>query len=145
MWRATRRPGVLTIGPAGKPKVGKSTLALALVRAIRSDAGTFLGRRVRQTNVVYLSEEGGSTLLHKLPADDPGLHILTRDNAYPRPSWPELISAAVDRALAVGAELLVVDTFPYWAALAAEREKDAGAVQEAMEPLHWRPPGNGSR
>lgn len=129
-------PGVLTIGPAGKPKVGKSTLALAIVRAIRGNTGTFLGRRVRQTTVVYLSEEGGSTLLHKLPAADDGLHILTRDNAYPRPEWAGLVREAADYAESTGASpLLVVDTFPYWAALAAEREKDSGAIQEAIEPL----------
>ncbi len=128
-------PGVLTIGPAGKPKVGKSTLAFAKVRAIREDAGTFLGRAVRQTSVVYLSEEGASTLLPKLPADDHGLHILTRENAYPRPEWPTLVAAAVEHALNVDAGLLVVDTFAYWSALAAEREKDAGAIQEAIEPL----------
>lgn len=127
--------GVLTIGPAGKPKVGKSTLTFAIVRAIRADAGTFLDRPVRPTGVVYLSEEGASTLLPKLPADDPGLHILTRENAYPRPAWPDLVAAATDHALGADAELLVVDTFPFWSALPAEREKDAGAVQEAIEPL----------
>ena len=47
-------PGVLTIGPAGKPKVGKSTLAFALVRAIREDAGTFLGRTVRQLSLIHI-------------------------------------------------------------------------------------------
>jgi hypothetical protein len=129
-------PGVLTIGPAGKPKVGKSTLMLAIVRAIRADAGTFLGRTVRTTTVVYLSEEGASTLVHKLPADDPGLHILTRDHAWPRPPWPELAAASTDYALTVNAGLMVVDTFAFWAALAAEKEKDAGAVQQAIEPLY---------
>lgn len=39
-----------------------------------------------------------------------------------------LIAAAVAHAEKVGARLLVIDTAAFWAALPAEREKDAGAV-----------------
>jgi len=83
---------------------------------------------------VYVTEEGPATLAHKLPSSD-AVRVLTRDAAWPKPSWPKLIEAAVAEARRVSAGLLVIDTFAFWAALAAEREKDAGAAQAAMEPL----------
>lgn len=117
---------------AGKPKAGKSTLAMALARAIAGGV-EFLGRPTTRTGVVYVTEEAGSTLLHKLPTDEPNLHLLTRDNAWPKPEWRDLIAAAVEHAEATDSGVLVIDTLAFWAALGAEQEKDAGAAQAAME------------
>jgi hypothetical protein len=119
---------------AGKPKAGKSTLAMALARAVANGV-EFLGRRTTRTGVVYVSEEAGATLLHKLPLDAPNLHVLTRDNAWPKPAWSDLISAAVAHAQVVGADVLVIDTLAFWAALGAEKEKDAGAAQATMDAV----------
>ena len=93
----------------------------------------FLDRPIKGAPVLYVSEESVPTLVHKLPEGD--VRILTRDLAWPRPTWPDLIEAAEIEARRVGAGLLVIDTFSFWGALPAEREKDAGAVQGAMEPL----------
>jgi hypothetical protein len=133
VWRDYLARGAVTL-LAGKPKSGKSTLALGLVRAITRGA-EFLGRPTTRTGVVYVSEEAGSTLLHKVPGDVADLHLLTRDNAWPRPPWRDVIAAAAAQAHALAAGLIVVDTFAYWAALAADQEKDAGAAQTAIEPL----------
>ncbi|MEA2190750.1 MAG: hypothetical protein QOI73_871 [Solirubrobacteraceae bacterium] len=134
IWNGYLAAGSLSL-LAGKPKAGKSTLAFALSTASSSGATSFLGRDVLPGAVVYVSEEGSGTLLHKLPEDGAGLHLLTRDEAWPKPEWPMLVGAAVDHARKVGARLLVIDTAAYWAALPAEREKDAGAVQGVMFPL----------
>ena len=134
IWNGYLAAGTLAL-LAGKPKAGKSTLAMALSDALASGATTFLGREVRPGAVVYVSEEGAGTLLHKLPEDGAGLHLLTRDAAWPKPDWPELVRAAVEHGKKVGSRLLVVDTAAYWTALPAEREKDAGAVQGVMFPL----------
>jgi hypothetical protein len=126
-------PGSLTL-LAAKPKAGKSTLAFAVSEALVSGATSFLGRTAQPVPVVYVSEESAGTLAHKLPklAD---LRVLTRDAIWPKPSWAELVAGSVAEAKAVGAVLLVVDTFAYWAAMPRDAEKDAGAAQAAMQPL----------
>lgn len=119
----------------GKPKAGKSTLAIAVATAMATGAVAFLDRAVTPGAVVYVSEEGGATLVHKLPDDDAELHLLTRDSAWPKPDWVALIGAVVTHARKVDARLVVIDTAAFWTALPAESEKDAGAVQRAMAPL----------
>ncbi len=127
--------GALTV-LGGKPKAGKSTLALAISRTISTASVTgareFLGHAVDGGPVVYVSEEGASTLAHKLDGD---LRVVTRETAWPRPEWPAIVAAAVEEANRVDAALIVIDTFAFWAALGQDAEKDAGAVQAAMEPL----------
>lgn len=120
---------------AGLPKVGKSTLACALVEAVRSGAPQFLGRRVVGSPVVVLTEESAFTLLDKLPASDE-VRVLVRENAYPLPAWPELVAAAVDECKRIRAHLLVVDSLAFWAQFGAEAENDAGSAARAFAPLH---------
>jgi hypothetical protein len=119
---------------AGKPKVGKSTLACAAAVAVSSPAcAEFLDRGVATGPVAYVSEEAAVTAVAKLP--DEGVWLLTREAAWPRPPWADVVHAAVKVSRREGAVLLVIDTFPYWAALPPEAEKDAGAVTEAMGEL----------
>lgn len=120
---------------AGKPKVGKSTLATSLAVALASGAEAFVGRAIRPTPVVYVAEEGASTWLSKVDAEPSDLRVLVRENAWPKPSWPDLVAAAVQEAEAAAAGLLVIDTLPFWAALAGDGEKDAGVMLRAFEPL----------
>jgi 5S rRNA maturation endonuclease (ribonuclease M5) len=131
-WHGYVATGALTV-LAGKPKAGKSTLSLALGHAICVRAPTFLGHPIDGGPVVYVSEEGTATLAHKLLNGD--LRIATRETVWPRPAWPALVEAARGEASRVGACLLVIDTFAFWAGLPPEAEKDAGAMQSAMEPL----------
>jgi hypothetical protein len=133
LWDGYIASGWLTL-LGGKPKAGKSTLQSALVEACVSRAASFLGRAVSGGPVVVVTEEGAVTALNKLPASD-DVRILVREHAWPKPKFPELIAAAVDEAERVGAKLLVVDSFAFWAQLGADAEKDAGAVQLAMAPL----------
>ncbi len=126
------RGAVTAVG--GKPKAGKSTLVLAAVEAIATGAPTFLGRGIRGGPVVYVSEEGAGTLRSKLPTSD-RIRVLTREDAWPKPTWTDLVLAAVTEARRVDAVLLVIDTFAYWAALGADQEKDAGAVGGALNAL----------
>ena len=125
--------GSITIW-SGKPKVGKSTVAFGLATAVVTPGARFLGADVVHCPAVYVSEESAATLEHKLPQSD-DLRVLTRENAWPKPAWPALLDAAVTEALRVGAKLLIIDTAAYWAGLAAEREKDAGAALATMDAL----------
>lgn len=132
-WEGYIAPATNTLG-AGKPKVGKTSLTLGVVDAIASEAPSFAGRQVRGGPVVVVSEEGPGTLAHKLPRSA-NVRILTRDGAWPKPPWPELVDATVQEAKRIGAVMLVVDTLPFWASMAPEREKDAGAAQAVMQEL----------
>jgi hypothetical protein len=133
LWKDYIATGSLVI-PGGKPKAGKSTLIMALSEAIVLGAGSFLGRAVKHGKVVYVSEEAAITLRHKLPRTN-DLVMLTREGAWPKPTWAQLVASAVERAKALGAVLLVIDTFAYWAQLAPEREQDAGATGDAIGKL----------
>jgi len=119
---------------AGKPKVGKSTLICALIEALVTGARSFPGRAVTGGPVVLVSEESSGTLAGKLPYH-PALQVLSRDDAFAKPDWADLIAGAVRHARREKAVLLVIDTLAYWSALGADREKDAGSVQEPMTPL----------
>jgi hypothetical protein len=132
-WQGYLAPGILTL-LAKPPKAGGSTLALALATAVASEASSFLGRAIEGGPVVYVSEEPAGTLAHKLPSSE-DIRVLTRDAAWPKPAWAELVAGSIEEALRVGAVLLVVDTFAYWSALPRDAEKDAGAAQAAMAPL----------
>jgi hypothetical protein len=121
---------------AGLPKAGKTTVEVALIEAIASDAPTFLGRRVGGGLVVLLSEEGDATLGPKMSGLPAGrVRVLNRDAGWPKPSWSELIADATREAIAIGAVLLVIDSLAFWAAFEPEREKDAGAAQAAIDAL----------
>lgn len=133
VWEGYAARGAVTL-QAGKPKSGKSTIACALTDAVSAGAGAFLGRRVTEGAVVYVSEEGAGTLVHKLPASD-RVRVLTRDAAWPKPTWPTLIAAAVAEAKHVGAVLLVIDALSFWAGFAEGQEKDAGSAQAVMNAL----------
>jgi len=103
--------GLITL-LAGKPKVGKSTLACAIAEAVDAEALSFVGCEVTGGPVVYLSEEGIATLAPKLPASTCSV-ALTREAALPKPGWPDLIGTAVAEALRIAAVLLVIDALGF--------------------------------
>jgi hypothetical protein len=122
---------------AGRTKVGKSTWVDALVRAICAESpNTFLGRGVRGGPVVLVSEEGDGTLAGKLTEVPPErVRVLSRDAVSPKPTWAELIAAAIAEAKRIGAVMLVIDTFSFWAQFEGERENWSGEAQRAMDRL----------
>ena len=133
VWRGFLARGAVTM-LTGPPKRGKSTLVWALVNAVRGGADRFLGREITGGQIIYISEEGRDSLADKVDPG-PGLAILDRAGSFPRRPWPEIVRAAAEEAQRRDAVLVVVDTLPWWAALGAEAEKDAGRMQEALEPL----------
>jgi hypothetical protein len=133
VWDGYLAHGGITL-VAGKPKAGKSTLVLALVEALAAGATSFLGRAITPGAVVYVSEEGAGTLVNKLPASHT-IRVLTREAAWPRPSWPVLVEAAAQEGRRIGAALLVIDAFAFWASFAEGAENDAAATQGAIAAL----------
>lgn len=134
LWRGYLAVGAVTL-LAGKPKSGKSTLACALVDAMVAHADTFLGREIGDPLViVYVSEEGPTTLAHKLPASN-RVRVLTRDAAWPKPTWPALVAAAATEAHRLSTSLIIIDALSFWASFGPDQEKDAGAAQKVMDAL----------
>jgi hypothetical protein len=119
---------------AGKPKAGKSTFACAIAEAVDAEAETFVGRHLDGGAVVYVSEEGSGTLAPKL-GQSVRSRALTRDNAWPKPIWPEVIAGSVITASEIGAVLLVIDSLSFWASFREGQEKDSGAAQATMDAL----------
>jgi len=122
----------------GKPKAsGKTTFLLRLVAAVL-EGDDFLGRRTRQTAVVYLSEQGRTSLRAALTRE----RLLERDDLYlvlwhdaRELDWPTLMAETVALCHEKDAALLIIDTLPQFARLGADAENDAGAALTAMQPL----------
>jgi len=134
VWDPYAARGAVTL-VAGLPKVGKSTLTCALSEAVRSSVPSFLGGAVSGGPVVIISEENAVTALAKL-GDSDNVLLLVREHAWPLPSWPALIAVAVTAAKRIGAVLLVIDSFSFFAQLGPDAENDSGAVNRVFAPLH---------
>lgn len=133
IWEGCLVRGATTLF-AGKPKAGKSTLLYALAEACAKRETSFLGRTLNGGPVLYASEEGRATLAGTLPRHSE-IHVLTRDTAWPKPTWQALIEATTAAATELHAVLCVIDTFAFFGALGPDAEKDAGSVQTLIDQL----------
>lgn len=130
----------------GKAKsAGKTTFALAMCKAILA-GDEFLGEPTQRSSIVYLTEESRPSFRAALERSgigaDSDFHILPwsrmfqilgeEDNSS---VWSQTVAAAVKKAKAVGAQLLIVDTFAQFAQLIGDKENSAGEILEAMLPL----------
>lgn len=127
--------GITELG--AKVKTGKTTLLLAMVRAV-VDGRTFLNFSTLRTPVLYLTEQPAVSFRQAMDRAD----LLTRDDfvvlTYTDTrgiSWPDVASAAVKECKRVGASLMVVDTLSQFAGLTGDRENNSGDALEAMGPL----------
>ena len=121
---------------AGRPKVGKSTLLAALLKAI-TEGTSFLGRSTAKQGVVLLSEERMPTLREKIERFglDESVTLLLRSHLPTGYDWPQVVETAVKVAKDRGAGVLIVDVLDKWAKIRGEQENNAGAVLEALAPL----------
>jgi AAA domain len=131
IWNGYLAPGSITL-LAGKPKSGKSTLACGLAEALNAGVDGFLEQALRKVGVIYLSEEGAGTLKPKLTGR---IRTLTRDGAWPRPSWAALITAAIEEANRVGATVIIVDSLSFWSSLGEGQENDSAVMQGILGAL----------
>ena len=104
------------------------------------DGKDFMGQPTLKGPVVYLTEEHDSTFREALGRagllGHADLHVLSYGEAW-GVAWPMIMVSAVEQWLAVGAKLLVVDTFPQFAGLVGDNENSAGHVLQAFQPLRW--------
>jgi AAA domain/DnaB-like helicase N terminal domain len=120
-----------------KIKTGKTTLLLAMVRAV-VDGRTFLSFSTLKTPVLYLTEQPAVSFRQAMDRAD----LLTRDDflllTYTDTrgiSWPDVAFAAVNECKRRAASLIVVDTLSQFAGLTGDRENNSGDALEAMGPL----------
>lgn len=122
----------------GYAKRGKTSFLLYLVGCIVHGVEC-LASPTTQTGVVYLTEERLTSMRAALGRagllEAPGLHLVSRWDALPVMSWPEIIAAAVNTRTATDSRVLVIDTFPSWAGLRGDAENNAGDVLAALEPV----------
>jgi hypothetical protein len=121
---------------AGAAGVGKGAWLFALARA--AEAGDpFLERPVPTTPMVLLTEESPPELRAK--AGLVGLrsyaHCIITVNVAPGSTWEEYIDHAARIAVERGLQLLVIDSFTFWARLEADQENDAAAITARLRYL----------
>jgi hypothetical protein len=121
---------------AGRPKVGKSTLAFAMLRAL-SDGQPFLGSATTKARALLLTEEREPTLRekqHLFGLDDGDLHVLMRHQATGTP-WADIVAQAVAYCEQLGLAILIVDTLDKWADLGPDSENSTGDTIRNVRPL----------
>jgi len=102
------------------------------------DGSEFLGEQCERAGVIFLSEQPPGSL-RQLALDaglraDHALHLM-RWHRVLGSSWPELAEEATEKAIAVGARLLVIDTLSQFSGLLGDAENAAGAALEVLRPL----------
>jgi hypothetical protein len=133
IWEHALAKGAVSLF-AKKPKVGGSTFTYGLIEAVANHEPEYLGRKILGGSVVYASEEGAATLGSTFPRHG-DIYIATRETAWPKPAWRELIADAATAVRKVEAVLCVIDTFSFWNSLGPDAEKDAGSVQPLIDAL----------
>jgi RecA-family ATPase len=134
-------PGLLPVGLtilAGRPKVGKSWLALQVALAVAS-GGRILGQRAEQGPVLYLALEDSPRRLKQrmvrqgwtpgLPADFMPLGQFTGQIGDLRGGGGERLAAQIER---LGYRLVVIDTL---SRSCPGAQSDAEQMTRALEPL----------
>ena len=116
---------------------GKTSFALLMVKALLSGE-SFLERVCQKTPIVYLSEQSAASLRSSLAKagllDQTNLHLLRWHKAM-GVKWEEIADAAVEKAVQVGAKLLVVDTLGPFAGLVGDAENSSSVALEVLRPL----------
>lgn len=127
------------------PKMGKTTWWALAVRAV-VDGADFMGWSTTQSSVVVLTEQAPTSFRQVLKRSDlaerDDVVVLYRSDARDA-SWADVVAAAVEVCVRIGARVLVIDTLPAWARIRGDNENDSGTALEAMEPLEAAASGLG--
>lgn len=122
----------------GKIKAaGKTTFVSHLIGAVVGGQ-PFMDEKTKRTKVVYLTEQPPASfrkVLERAGLTECEDVLILPWHETMGVMWPVVARAAADKAIAFGAELLVVDTLGQFAGIRGDAENSAGAATEAMEPL----------
>lgn len=134
LWPRVVVPGALTL-LAGAPKAGKSWILYAFAGEV-TRGGEWAGRALGEPRqVVILSEESRRTIRRKVKRFGvEGATIMPRSGVASSADWPAICAAAGEKCRAVGAGLLIIDTFSHWADLGPDDEQKEGPIRRALRP-----------
>jgi AAA domain-containing protein len=122
----------------GKIKAGGKTSWIAGLAACVLEGAPFMGEPTTRTKVLFLTEQQPTSFRKVLERAgltmQEDLYILPWHEVAGMP-WSEVARHATEKAVEVGAGVMMVDTLGQFAGLRGDRENDAGAAQEAMRPL----------
>ena len=122
----------------GKIKAaGKTTFVSHKVAAI-VEGNPFMGEPTTKAKVVWLTEQSPPTfrkVLERADLTDRDDVVVVHWHDAMGMEWADVARAATAKALEIGAGLLVVDTLGQFAGIRGDGENNAGAAQEAMQPL----------
>lgn len=129
--------GLITELDGAIKRSGKTTLVLALIRAILYGE-LFLGLATSYCPVVYLAEQSGPSFKRALKRagllDREDLHILLWGQTTGL-TWDQVIKDALRYTERVAAGLLVVDTLGQFSGVKGDNENSSGAAMDVMKPL----------
>jgi hypothetical protein len=122
----------------GKVKAaGKTTFVSHKVACI-VDGKPFMGEPTTKTKVVWLTEQTPATfrkVLERASLTDRDDVVVVHWHDAIGIGWEDVAALATEKALEIGAGVLVVDTLGQFAGIRGDGENNAGAAQEAMQPL----------
>ncbi len=118
-------------------KVGKTTLLFHLVRALTTGSNCIGLECKPLEKILWVCEETNESLgqtCRRLGLRTTAVEFITRDWLGKVP-WQRAAREIIEKAKAIGAGLVIIDTFAAWAGLRGEEENQVGAVQNALVPL----------
>lgn len=118
---------------SGVPKGGKTTWVWGMLAALARGDSAFCGMALPcgPTKSVMLTENPRAVVIEKRERFKvpPGMvYALTMEDAFPRRPFSADMDAAMRVASKIGAKIIVVDTWRFWANFGTGDENDAGAV-----------------
>lgn len=118
----------------GKIKAGGKTTWISHMAACVLEGTPFMGEPTTRTKMIFLTEQQPASFRKVLER----ARLTTQEDLYVLPwhevagmPWFQVASHATEKALEIGAGVLMVDTLGQFAGLRGDRENDAGAAQEA--------------
>jgi len=122
----------------GKIKAGGKTTWISHMAACVLEGTPFIGEPTTRTKILFLTEQQPASFRKVLERAG----LTTQEDLYILPwhevagvPWSEVARQATEKAVELGAGVIMVDTLGQFAGLRGDRENDAGAAQEAMRPL----------
>jgi AAA domain len=122
----------------GKIKASGKTAWVSHMAAWVLEGAPFMGEPTTKTKMLFLTEQQPTSFRKVLERAE----LTMREDLYILPwhevagmPWSEVARHATEKALELGAGVMMVDTLGQFAGLRADQENDAGASLEAMMPL----------